>query len=67
MNFKSKTKNLQFLFPQIDSSRDNNTFACLRNSKEFERYFEVLISLYPLTDGLMLHLTRNLKEEIDKL
>lgn len=67
-----KTKSLSLtntiLFPEIiDSRRDNNPFIYLANSKELERYFEVLISLYPIADSRLLHATRKIKESIDSL
>lgn len=57
------------LFPEIIESRpgDNNPFTYLANSKELERYYLVLISLYPIYDPRLLHTTRNLKESIDSL
>jgi len=67
-----KTKSLSLtntmLFPEIiDSQRDNNPFTYLANSKELDRYYQVLISLYPITDQRLLSTTRNLKESIDSL
>jgi len=67
-----KTKSLSLtntiLFPEIiDSRRDNSPFLYLNNSKELERYFEVLISLYPIADSRLLHATRKIKDSIDSL
>lgn len=58
-----------FLFPEMSDLRlrDNGLFAYLLNSKELDKYFELLISLYPVTDGRMLLITRNLKDNIDIL
>jgi len=56
------------LFPEIiDSRRDNNPFTYLANSKELDRYFQVLISLYPISDSRLLHGTLRLKNSIDSL
>jgi hypothetical protein len=65
---KTSKLNNTMLFPEIiDSLRDNNPFTYLANSKELERYFEVLISLYPITDPRLLSTTRKLKDSIDNL
>jgi hypothetical protein len=68
MKTKSSKLTSNLLFPEIIESRgDNNPFTYLANSKELERYYNVLISLYPIHDGRLLHVTRRLKDAIDTL
>lgn len=69
MKNKSSKFTNTFLFPEMSESRlrDNSLFAYLLNSKELNKYFELLISLYPITDGRMLLITRNLRDNIDIL
>jgi hypothetical protein len=63
-----KNTNNNFLFPElIDSQGDNNTFTYLLNSKELERYYEVLISLYPISDPRLLSSISKVKDSIDNL
>lgn len=68
-NKSLSTKNLSMLFPEMIDSRgdNNNPFMYLTNSKELERYYGILISLYPINDRRLLTVTRKLKDSIDTL